>query len=127
MKAQINKIKTHVKEHKDLYIGVGVGVVIGATAVTLLKCRAITVANAELVQNVTQVNVGWGNTQAVINLIERSTPSKPVHLVGTNKYFASLGEAARETGHSLAKISRNVNGHIPDVGGDVFELLEKVA
>jgi hypothetical protein len=56
--------------------------------------------------------------------VERSTPSKPVHLKGTNLYFSSLSEAARETGHNLSMLSRHVNGHSPDIKGDVFEVLE---
>jgi DNA-directed RNA polymerase specialized sigma54-like protein len=60
-------------------------------------------------------------------MVERSTASKPVHLVGTNLYFNSLSEAARETGLHLSMISRNINGHIPDVNGNVFELLEPAA
>jgi hypothetical protein len=62
--------------------------------------------------------------QTTVNMVERSTPSKPVHLVGTNLYFNSLSEAARETGHPLSTISKHINGHIPDVKGDVFEILE---
>lgn len=49
-----------------------------------------------------------------------------MHLVGTNLYFNSISEAARETGHQASMISKNINGHIPDVKGDVFELLEHV-
>ena len=58
-----------------------------------------------------------------ITLEEKSTPSKPVHLVGTDQYYRSLSEAARQTGHSLSDISKNANGKIPDVKGDVFELV----
>ena len=57
-------------------------------------------------------------------MVDRSTPSKPVHLVGTNLYFNSLSEASRETRHPLSTLSKHVNGVIPDVKGDVFELLE---
>lgn len=126
MPEYIAKIKTHIKENKKVYIVAGITATVSVAAtVVLLKSRSVTVENADLVQNVNQTVIGWGNNQTIINFIERSTPSKPVHLVGTNKYFASMSEASRETGHSVANISKNVSGLRPDVNGDVFKLLGK--
>lgn len=119
---KIEKIKTHFDENKKTYIGVGVGVVIGAAAATVAFHN-----KAEVAQKINQVAVGYKNNQVLVNFVERSTPSRPVHLKGTNLYFNSLNEAARETGHSLSRISKNVNGHIPDVNGDVFVLLDKAS
>lgn len=121
----MSKIMTHLREHKNAYIFVGAGAAT-ATIGFVLGVRA-SKSEAQVVQKVVQIGTRNRANPTVINLIERSTPSKPVHLVGTNLYFSSLNEAARETGHSLSKISRNINGHIPDVGGDVFQLLEPAA
>ena len=115
---KFNKVKTHLSENKKTYVGIGIGMVIGATAAT-----AIFYNKPEVTQKINQVAVGYKNNQVLVNFVERSTPSKPVHLKGTNLYFNSLNEAARKTGHHLSMISKNVNGHIPDVKGDVFELL----
>ena len=115
---KFNKVKTHLSENKKTYAGIGVGVVVGAAAATVIFYN-----KPEVAQKINQVAVGYKNNQVLVNFVERSTPSKPVHLKGTNLYFDSLSEAARKTGHSLSMISRNVNGHIPDIKGDVFELL----
>lgn len=118
-----DKIKSHFQRNKKAYIigtsGLIIGVGVGAA---LVYTGSI---NISVVGDGNQV-IGKAKTvhQMTINLVENSTPSKPVHLVGTNLYFNSLSEAARETGHALSKISKNVNGHIPDVNGDVFKLLE---
>ena len=115
----LEKIKTHFTENKKFYIGVGIGAGVATAGYLILNSQGIKIEvfgdNNHIIGKARQVT---------INLVERSTASKPVHLAGTNLYFSSLSEAARETGHSLSMISRNVNGHIPDVKGDVFELLD---
>jgi hypothetical protein len=117
------QIKAHVKKYKTVYYCVATGVVVGG--IVWIVCGG----NPKIVQGVKQVNLfSPRSTQNVVQIAftERSTPSKPVHLVGTNSYFDSLSHAARETGHSLSMISRQINGHIPNVKGDVFEILDKV-
>lgn len=123
-KNAFDKVKTHIQENKKVYIVGGVCLVVGiAGGVVLAKNKdviniSIDGDGNEVIAKAKTVN------KVTIELVERSTPSKPVHLVGTNLYFNSLNEAARETGHSLSRISQNVNGHISDINGDVFELLE---
>lgn len=117
----IDQVKTHLRENKKVYIVGGACLAVGVLAgVAFVRTGDIVVSgsNNQIVGKAKTVN------QVMIQMVERSTPSKPVHLVGTNLYFNSLNEAARETGHSLSKLSRHVNGHIPDLNGDVFELLE---
>ncbi len=124
MSERIDKIKTHLCENKDRYlIGGCCTVVSGAVMFIIGRSEAGT----EIVQKITQIGFGNRVNAAVINFVENSTPSKPVHLVGTDQYFSSLNEAARKTGHNLSRISKNVNGHIPDVGGDIFEFVDLVA
>ena len=120
----LEKVKTHVQENKKYYV-------VGATCLTVgVAAGAIFLGQQDVIHIAVKGSnndiIGKARTvnKTVIELVERSTPSKPVHLVGTNLYFNSLSEAARETGHSLSKISRQVNGHIPDVNGDVFKILE---
>ena len=115
---KIEQIKTHFDENKKVYVGVGVGLVVGAAVATVAFHN-----KPEVAQKINQIAIGYKNNQVLVNFVERSTPSKPVHLKGTNLYFDSLSDAARKTGYSLSQISKNVNGHIPDVNGDVFEVL----
>jgi len=119
---RIEKIKTHFRENKKTYfIGVG-GIVVGAFGMLVLR-KDVDVPLGRINQ------VGFWNQvkPTTINLVERSTPSKPVHLVGTNLYFDSLNDAARKTGHSVTAISQCARGIISDVDGDSFELLESAA
>lgn len=125
--SKVEKVKKHFRDNKKLYLvgGVSAGVAV-ATTLVVVKFKGC-VPPAEVNQTINQVAVGWGHTQTFVNFVERSTPSKPVHLVGTDRFFASLSEAARATGHSVSDISKNVNGLRPDVKGDVFQLLDKAA
>jgi hypothetical protein len=123
MAKKIERVKQHFSDNKQLYIGIGIGVVVTAVAVVVTVVSRGD-SGTQVIQKINQIAWRPENNQMVINMVERSTPSKPVHLVGTNLFFNSLHEAARETGHSVSKISRNVNGHIPDINGDVFQLLE---
>lgn len=124
--SKIESVKNHVRENKKVYIVgascLAIGLVGGAV---LVKSGGVSIAAGgdrnQIVAKAKTVN------QVMIEMVERSTPSKPVHLVGTNLYFNSISEAARETGHTLSMVSQNVNGHISDVKGDVFELLELAA
>lgn len=122
---KVGKIKQHFKDHNELYIGFGIGacMVFAAAGGAKVLRKGGGESSSKLIE-IVQIGFRPKATATVIQLVERSTASKPVHLVGTNLYFNSLNEAARETGHSLTKISRHVNGHIPDLNGDVFELLE---
>ncbi len=112
-----------VKKNKNVYIACGTGIVVGVVAGIAVTKLSSNLGN-QVVQKIVQI--GWRNetNPVIVNLVERSTPSKPVHLVGTDLYFSSLSDAARKTGHALSTLSKHINGVIPDVKGDVFELLQ---
>jgi hypothetical protein len=117
------KIKRHLRENKKLYL-VGMGgvgcLVIGGVVGWQLRPEV----ENQLVQKITQLGFRNEANPTIIQLVEKSTPSKPVHLVSTDLYFDSLSDAARKTGHHLSQISRQVKGDIPALpNGDVFERL----
>lgn len=126
----IDKVKNHIQKNKNYYIvgGVVISVVSVGAAGYILGVKnsgdIIDLGKDNVLTNVAIKPREFNNT--VVQMIERSTASKPVHLVGTNLYFNSIREAARETGHQVAMISKCVNGHIADVKGDVFELIEVI-
>jgi len=126
MAKKIERVKQHFSDNKQLYIGIGIGVVVTAVAVVVTVVSRGD-SGTQVIQKINQIAWRPENNQMVINMVERSTPSKPVHLVGTNLFFSSLSEAARETGHSVSDISKNVSGLRPDVKGDVFQLLKPAA
>lgn len=128
MSEKIEKFKSHFRENKKSYIIGGSCLVVGATAaVVVMKYKVCPTPPTEVAQAFNQTAVGWNINQTIVSFVERSTPSKPVHLVGTDRFFASMSEAARETGHHVADISKVVNGKMPNVKGDVFELLDVVS
>lgn len=118
----IDKVKLHVKNHKTAYM-VG-GALIAGVVVGVVFTKHVKAGDVIVVEGVNNIGKDMSVNKTIVNFVENSTPSKPVHLVGTNLYFNSIREAARVTGHQVSMISKNVNGHIADVKGDVFELLE---
>ena len=121
MNNRIERIKKHFRDNKKTYIVTGVAVTVSVVTTYLLTRNG---SGAQIAQKITQVGFRNEANPVIVNLIERSTPSKPVHLVGTDLFFSSLNEAARKTGHSLTQISKCANGLIPDINGDIFELLQ---
>jgi hypothetical protein len=119
------RVKKHVCDNKELYIGMTAAAVAGGAFGYLVRGQVAGQMLPEVVTDNKIVNaVCWKPTSTIIQFVERSTPSKPVHLVGTQQYFDSIHDAARKTGHSLSMLSKHVNGQLPDLRGDVFELVQ---
>lgn len=93
------KIKNHVVRHKELYFGLGVGAVVGASIVALKRTDGL--------QTVRQINLfSPRSAQNVVQLSlpERSTPSKPIWDTVNEKAYASINEAVRQTGRTRSAI-----------------------
>lgn len=118
----IQKVKDHFHRNRDTYKGVAIGAsAVGTAVIAVCLARENKIVITKIYQTGKRATVN----DVTIHLVERSTPSKPVHLVGSNQYFSSLNEAARETGCSVSAISRQVNGHSPvPINGHVFEVLD---
>jgi hypothetical protein len=117
---KVAEVKAHFQRNKKTYVTGGVCFLVG-----VLIANREDIADSTVLKNTFIPVMSWRpeSHNVIIELAEKSTPSKPVHLVGTDLYFPSLSEAARKTGHSLSSISQQVNGKIEHVGGDVFEVL----
>jgi gas vesicle protein len=114
--------KWHVNNHKELYIGVAAGALIGGAGVAIVLSRPK--QGAQIVQEIRQIAWRPQNRQVVVYLEERSTPSKPLHLVGSDRYFDSINDAARKTGHNPTMIAEVASGRRKSVGSDVFEFVD---
>ena len=111
----------HFRNNWKYYAVTGVGIAIGVAGTTVTVRKGPEVMAVQKI-----IGPSWKPVQTIIQFVERSTPSKPLHLVGTHQYFDGVLDAARKTGHSASMISRNINGHIADVKGDVFEVVNAV-
>jgi hypothetical protein len=125
MKLRDKEIKGHFRRHKELYIGIAIGAALTAGVAAMFFFRQRAIANTVKVveTNLVKWNSPTTVNSVLLNFAETSTPSKPVHLVGTNIYAGSIHEMARLRNHSASMVSRCANGHIADVKGDVFEFV----
>jgi hypothetical protein len=115
------KIKNHFIDNKKVYIAAGVGILVGAASAVLIIANR---PEAKIITDAWKLQINsptTNNVTTIIEFIERSTPSKPIHLVGTQKYWDSIRATARDTGYSVSDISKNVNGLRDSVKGSVFE------
>lgn len=119
MNKRIERIKEHLAENKKIYFACGLTAV-GTGVIFLASSRT----NVSLVTNMPIACWKPRNTQVVLNFTERSTSSKPVHQVGTERYFDSINDAARKTGHDSREISKVANGLRESIGEDVFEFIK---
>jgi hypothetical protein len=126
-------IKSHLSKHRTTYLACTATAVVvgGVTYYFGGRVTKTVVENAELVANITNKPsiVGDHNVINILNMIERSTPSKIIGLLSDDgetfkQVFASQNEAARVTGHSASMIARCVSGTITDVKGDKFALID---
>lgn len=121
----MNKVKKHFVDNKKLYIGIGVGSAVTAGLVIALRIQPNTAVSPQ--QKLVVLGKSRDVNQVLVNFVERSTPSRPIHLVGTSQYFNSISEAARVLDLDRGNISKNINGHIPNVKGYVFKLAGETA
>lgn len=118
MKEQFEKVKTHVKNNKKVYIAAGVGVAVGAGVVLCLGDRV----------NVTQIAIGKNNVlKQTTLLVRRGHPGFVIKCKETGEVFASQNRAAEALGVSARSIARHLKGEHPNAGGFTFENLGEAA
>jgi hypothetical protein len=125
-----NNVVQHVKDHKELYTGVVVGVVIGGVTVYLANLNSGT---AEASANVKNNVIGnWkpevhNNTTIIQELVRRGHPGFRIRNVETGEEFASIKRAADMYGIGRRTLQRHLDGSLPSAGGHVFENLGEMA
>lgn len=119
MKA-LTRIKTHLRENKKLYVGLGLGIVVGAAGAVLLTRN-----NAAIQANMTRIFSPGENNLVQIYLAPLGDPGNVVQCLETGTTYASQGELARSLGVNKSLVSQHLRGLLPDLSGKHYEVLGK--
>jgi hypothetical protein len=132
----IEKIKNHIKENKQIYIGVVIGVTVTLVAVAAtnrIKIYRLNESNkiANKINNMGQLTVIPSQNTNVYQtvLAPREFPApKPVRCIETGELFASQNRACEVYGIEDPNImSMHLRGLLPDAKGYHFEWLPETA
>lgn len=120
MNERIEKIKTHFKENKKVYIGTSIGFVVGGVGV-LLSNNTPTMVKVQEIMNIKY------KSPTIVQLILAALgdPGNVVQCDETGTIYASQGQAAKELGVSPAMVSKHLNGNAEHVGGKHLKKLGK--
>lgn len=120
MNKHLERIKTHFRENRNFYIGLGVGLAVGTTGVVIFS-KLQTTGNISLPRF---WSPGDNNIMTVfINPL--GDPGNVIQCVETGTVYASQGQAARELGISKTSISNAVRNGDSVSGGQHFLFLAK--
>ena len=127
------RVKEHVKKHKELYLGIGVGVGLAGITCLIMKdkdLRAVLPQGADGRDAVTTGSLSFANNSKfgdganIVTAIHYGTAGHPGFItkcVETQDLFGTQGEAARSFGIPENVMSMHLNGKIPDAAGLHFE------
>ena len=129
MKEKLVLAKEHIRKHKELYIGIGIGVGLAGISWAIMR--------GNTAQGGVDVNAAQGGTIDIASLIYRNKgtinaitvmeregrghPGWPCRNVETGKNFLSQRDAANYYGVPEGILSAHINGKFPDVDGLHFE------
>jgi hypothetical protein len=131
VKEVASKVKNHIKENKAVYIGTGIGLIVGAAGAALLSGKGDKTATFDIgdqsVGNVVQANTIEHLCQRISiygNVIGRH--GNPVREIDpetgrTIHEYATQRLAALDTGTTEASMRKHLNGEHLDIKGRTFE------
>ena len=114
-----DRIKQHVKDHKEAYIAGAGGLVVGGIGGAALA------SNVQVVQIVDAFNLKFFSPTTSIVIASLGDPGDVVQSLTTKEVWASRGQAARALGVSHAQISQHLSGKNPHVAGHTLKVLGK--
>lgn len=131
----IEKIKTHVRDHKVFYTSLGSGVVFaGITYVIMRSIAAQGGASEDNAQGglINTASLIFKSTQTVnvVTVLDREGrghPGYPVRNLETKRVFLSQKDAAEAFKIPEGLLSGHINGKFPDVDGLHFERVNLMA
>jgi hypothetical protein len=116
------KIKGHLREHKEAYIAAGAGVAVGAVTVLVLRDSSALVSVKEI------LNVKYKSPTSVIAQLiipALGDPGNVVQAIETGTIYASQNQVARDLGVDPARISEHLSGKLENVKGIHLKIIGK--
>ena len=118
--SRTDRVKTHFADNKQIYIAVGVGIVVGAAVAT-------TVVKRDAVKVVTLRIFSPGDNLIITNLERRGHPGYLVRCLETGEVYSSINRAAKACSVNAGNLCRHLNGHLEHVKGLHFEKIGEAA
>ncbi len=124
MKQRVEKIKNHIRENKQIYIGTGLGFAAGV--ITILVVKKLSETDEDNASNENkQVVVAWKTGDVTQNIIQtalsrRGHPGNLILCNETGEVFASQARAAAAMNIWPSNLSSHLNGKNDSVGGYTF-------
>jgi hypothetical protein len=120
MNQYVSKVKMHVQENQDLYIGAGVGIVVTTVVVLVLKQNS----GSSITQGLA-INVRSPLTANTINVTipKAGNSGNIIQCEQTGTVYASQNAAAKALDIPAPSISKHLGGLTPHVRGLTFTKL----
>lgn len=115
--SKIEKLKNHIKTHKEAYITGGVCLVVGAATILIVTKKS------DALIKVTARGIFYKSPITAGVVIPQGHPGYVVQNTSTGEIFMSQAQAAKAVGVQPSVMSSHLNGKTPDVSGYIFERL----
>lgn len=125
-KEKIEKIKKHLKEHKETYIAASAALIVGAIGGAMFVQKRYGTIGSDVLTPQLVVNggkhVNTTITQQTISIYGNKIghPGNPVYDMTTGKRFESETLAAKFLDVNHQTMRRHLDGKIPDLNGHMF-------
>ena len=120
----VDKVKTHFKEHwKDYCLSIGAIVIVGMGVYIYVKDEVSDIHDIKADGNNSPINILTGDHSTITNVAFAGRQRKIIQCVETGEVWASIKDAARDLGISRTNISKTVNGHMENAEGLHFRII----
>jgi hypothetical protein len=110
------RTKKHLKDNKAIYIAAA-----GTSAVTVVSVVWLKQSLASTQINNVVAPVFNNDNSSMVNMGGHMT--KIVKRASDGKVWEKVTEAATDEGVSISRMSRHLNGHSPELFGEIYEII----
>jgi hypothetical protein len=119
---RIEKVKNHIREHKEVYLAAAGGAFVGAVGVLLLRDSPAMISIKEI------MNFKYKSPTTAISQIilpALGDPGNVVEEIESHTFFNSQGLYGRLHGIKPSEVSRHLRGELPDLNGKHLRVVGK--